>query len=101
MSDKMADAEQQTNEETEHQKEAFYANNFTLWASEWEVNIDFAQFLGRMDNIGGKRIPTIVTKHQPIIMTAVVAKQLYQTLMAQIDSIEKANGEIKLPEQPK
>lgn len=91
-------AEQKLNEETEHMKEVFYANNFAFWLNNNEATIDFRQSTARNDVVNNENVLFIVHKHQAITMPPQIAKMLSILLTEQISLIEKKEGEIRLPE---
>lgn len=91
-------AEQKLNEETEHMKEVFYANNFAFWLNGNEATIDFRQSVARSDVVNNENVLFLVNKHQAIVMPPQIAKMLSILLEEQIKFMEKKGGEIKLPE---
>lgn len=89
----------QINAELDHSKEAFYANEFSIWVRNTETLIDFRQALPRGDVLpNGDFIPSLVNKHQPIAIPVLTAKMLIIILKEQLEEFEKKNGEIRLPD---
>ncbi|EHK01637.1 hypothetical protein HRED_07681, partial [Candidatus Haloredivivus sp. G17] len=53
----------------------------------------------RIDNIGGDQSQTIVSEHQPVVMTPERAKAFKKILENNIENYEEKHGEIELPER--
>lgn len=85
-------AENQIGFETEHYKEAFFTNAVNIDLS-GVFHIDFIQtFYKGEGRLGAK---TLVNKHQPIVMTPLMAKGFLRLLKDHVEAFERANGEIK------
>jgi hypothetical protein len=89
---------QNVNEEVDHNNEAFYANGFGVWVNQNEATIDFRNTLPRTDMVNGSNLFSIVTKHSTVVLPAYMSKMLLIILKEQVDALEKATGEIKLPD---
>ncbi len=90
--------EQAIDQEIDRSKEAFFATDISVWPQSGVITFDFRQTLPRADAAEGKSIPSLITKHQPVVVTPHLAKMLLIILKEQLDGIEKNVGEIKLPE---
>lgn len=61
--------------------------------------LDFKKTAPRIDNIGGDQSQTIVSEHQPVVMTPERAKAFKKILENNIENYEEKHGEIELPER--
>jgi len=78
---------------------SFSAEGFTVVFRKGQVVTDFRKIAPRIDNIGGDQTQTIVSEHQPIVMTPQKAKAFKKVLEDNIQNYEEKHGEIELPER--
>lgn len=79
--------------------ESFSAESFAVVFREGQMVLDFRKTAPRLDNVGGDRKQTIVSEHQPIVMTPQRAKAFKEVLEDNIENYEEKHGEIELPER--
>src|SRR6267378_2188089 len=86
------------NANVDYGKEAFYANGVTVITAPNEVVLDFSQALQRTDSfIDNPQINTIAVRHHAVVIQFMMLKMLTLILKDEVDRLEKAVGEIKLP----
>ncbi|MBY6294384.1 DUF3467 domain-containing protein [Nanohaloarchaea archaeon H01] len=78
---------------------SFSAESFAVVFRKGQMVLDFKKTAPRIDNIGGDQSQTIVSEHQPVVMTPERAKAFKKILENNIENYEEKHGEIELPER--
>lgn len=78
---------------------SFSAESFAVVFRKGQMVLDFRKTAPRIDNIGGDQSQTVVSEHQPVVMTPERAKAFKKILENNIENYEEKHGEIELPDR--
>ena len=73
---------------------SFSADGFAVVFREDKMVLDFKNTVPRLDRVGDKKKRTMVSEHQPILLTPKRAKALSRLLQQNIKKYEEKHGEI-------